>query len=299
MREASLKVSIGLPVYNGENYLQEALCSILIQTFPDFEIIISDNASTDRTAEICRAYAAKDKRIRYYRNQTNLGASKNFNRVFELSRGMYFRWAAYDDLLARQTVERCVEVLDREPEVVLCYPKTINIDEKGDIIDYYEDDFGFSSPDPRRRFHDLLHRIYRYNCNAMFGLIRRSALEETSLIGSYHSSDKILLAQLVLRGQFREVPEYLFFKRFHPGVSTAVSKTEREFAEWHDTSRRDRPAFPMLKRSAEFVRSIRNSPLTWREKVYCYGYLASFYLLEKARWKLYGEQIKKRAHSAA
>jgi glycosyltransferase involved in cell wall biosynthesis len=89
------RVSIGLPVFNGEKYLAEALDSILSQTYRDFKLIISDNASTDRTEQICREYAAKDRRIRYYRNEKNIGAPKNFNRVFELSSGKYFRWDAF------------------------------------------------------------------------------------------------------------------------------------------------------------------------------------------------------------
>ncbi len=75
-------VSIGLPVYNGDNFLAEAIDSILRQTMEDFELIISDNASTDRTEEICREYAAGDSRIRYYRNESNLGAMANYNLVF-------------------------------------------------------------------------------------------------------------------------------------------------------------------------------------------------------------------------
>jgi glycosyltransferase involved in cell wall biosynthesis len=89
------RLSIGMPVFNGEKYLKEALDSILAQTYSDFELLISDNASTDRTEQICREYAAKDRRIRYYRNEKNIGAPKNFNRVFELSSGKYFRWATF------------------------------------------------------------------------------------------------------------------------------------------------------------------------------------------------------------
>jgi len=118
------KVSIGLPVYNGENYLRNALESILDQTFRDFEVIISDNASTDRTGEICREYAAKDPRIRYCRNDRNLGAAGNFNRAFELSSGEYFKWAAHDDVIERDFLSSCVSVLDEDPSVVACFAMT-------------------------------------------------------------------------------------------------------------------------------------------------------------------------------
>src|SRR5437867_8743488 len=133
------RVNIGMPVYNGERFLEEAIDSMLNQSFKDFELIISDNASTDRTQEICRAYLARDRRIRYFQNQTNLGATANFNRVFELSSGEYFKLANADDLSAPDLLAKCVAVLDAHPEVVLCYPKTTIIDENGDMIRQYED----------------------------------------------------------------------------------------------------------------------------------------------------------------
>ena len=127
------RVSIGLPVYNGEKFIREAIDSIFSQTFEDFELIISDNGSTDRTQQICQAYAAQDLRIRYYRNKKNIGAARNYNLVFELASGEYFKWAAHDDLCAPEYLERCVEILDRDPDVVLCYPKTSIIDEHGEF----------------------------------------------------------------------------------------------------------------------------------------------------------------------
>lgn len=115
------RVSIGMPVYNGEPFLRETLDAILAQTFRDFELIISDNASTDATEQICREYAAQDKRISYSRNQQNIGASANFNRVFKLSSGEYFKWSAADDLHASDFLAKCVEILDRDRSVVLCH----------------------------------------------------------------------------------------------------------------------------------------------------------------------------------
>src|ERR1051326_2036095 len=106
------RVSIGLPVYNGQQFLEEAINSLLAQTYSDFELIISDNASTDATEQICRAHAAADPRIRYYRNDKNRGPVWNLNRVFELARGELFKWAAHDDVCAPTLVERCVEVLE-------------------------------------------------------------------------------------------------------------------------------------------------------------------------------------------
>ncbi len=127
------RVSVGLTVYNGEPFLAETLDSLLAQTFEDFELIICDNASTDRTAEIVGDYAARDARIRYVRHPRNFGASGNERRAFALSRAPYFRWSGADDLYAPESIARCVEVLDRDPRVVLTYPKAKFIDDRGRV----------------------------------------------------------------------------------------------------------------------------------------------------------------------
>ena len=129
------RVSIGLPVYNGERYLEQALNSILGQTYTDFELIISDNASSDRTKAICEEFRSKDQRIRYYRNEVNLGAGPNHDLVFRRSKGKYFKWFGYDDLIAPNFLSRCIEILDRYHTVVLCTPKTKIIDEYVSIHD--------------------------------------------------------------------------------------------------------------------------------------------------------------------
>src|SRR5260370_42097820 len=97
MNSSSPKVSIGFPVYNGENYVANALTRLLEQDFQDFELVICDNASTDRTQEIRLAFAHQDDRIRYFRNDRNIGLAANHARTFQLANGKYFKWAAHDD----------------------------------------------------------------------------------------------------------------------------------------------------------------------------------------------------------
>ena len=128
MNDRIPKVSIGMPVLNGENYIEPAIRSILAQTYSDFELIISDNASQDRTEEICLYYAKKDRRIRYHRNDSNIGAARNFNRTVELAKGQYFKWAAHDDTLAPEYLEKCLEVLEQDESLILCFPEN-NISE--------------------------------------------------------------------------------------------------------------------------------------------------------------------------
>ena len=128
-------VSIGVPVYNGERYLADALTAISDQTYPNFEVIVSDNASTDLTQEICEEFTRSDDRFRVVRHEENLGASPNFNYVVHEAKGPYFKWATDDDLIAPTFLETCVAALDAAPaDVALVYPKTILIDEDGNEI---------------------------------------------------------------------------------------------------------------------------------------------------------------------
>ena len=272
------RVSIGLPVYNGERYIEEALRSILAQTYADFELIVVDNASTDRTRHICLSYAARDRRVRYYRNPENLGVARNYNRALQLARGAYFRWAAYDDLLAPGNLIRCVEILDGRPDVVLCYPRTINIDGSGAALGEYRDDFSFAQPRAHVRFRHLMQRSVDYDCNALYGLIRTDVLRKTGMMGDFHSADRVLLAELVLRGGFHEVPEFLFYHRFHDSISTSREKTAAEWAAWFNPARPARRAFPRFRRALEFVRAVRRTGIPAGERYACYVSVAQFYL---------------------
>lgn len=267
-----------MPVYNGELFLKESLDSILAQTFRDFELIVSDNGSTDRTQEICKAYAAKDQRIRYYRNEQNLGAAWNQSRVAELSRGEYFKWAHHDDVCALELLEKCVEVLDSNPSVVLCYPKTIIIDEHGQHIEKYFDGFNLRSPRPHERF-EQYHNLVRYGhkCHPFHGMIRANTLKTTSLVGGYPSSDLILLGELVLHGEFYETPEYLFFKRDHPNTSVRAHRAFRERIAWYDPAKKGQLHLTRWKWFFEYLAAIRRVPMNWGEKVRCYVQMVKWF----------------------
>ena len=204
------RVSIGMPVYNAENYLGEAIESLLAQTFQDFELIISDNASTDRTEAICREYAARDPRIRYERQAENQGAARNFNHVFERARGPYFKWAAHDDLHSPTFLARCVEVLDRSPDVVWCHPRSTHVGPDGKPLpETAARDVSYSaalSPTsraseaasagrsacpptresryPHQRFRAVL--LASDSCIDVYGLIRRKTMSETMLHLPYY-----------------------------------------------------------------------------------------------------------------
>ncbi len=200
------KTSIGLYVFNGEKYLEDAIASILGQTESDFEIVISDNASTDRTAEISQSF--HDSRIRFYSSDVNRGASWNHSRVFELSRGRYFKWAAYDDILQPEFLEACLEALERDPEVVLAYTDIEAINSEGLSQSAFSLPVNPTGASAHWRFGQLMLR--KHACQHVFGVIRRDALEKTDLIGPFIGSDRVLLTHLALLGRFERIPKPLF-----------------------------------------------------------------------------------------
>lgn len=262
-------LSIGLPVYNGENYLREALDSLVGQTFRDLEIVISDNASTDSTGAICQQYMQKDPRIRYYRNETNLGVARNFNRVCDLARGRYFKWASHDDLHAPTFLERCVAVLERDPGVVLCYSRTAIIDQEGRIVRRHDGRLRSDAPEAHVRFHDLL---VNYLVFEIFGVMRMEVLrKEVPAYGNFGHSDGVLLARLGLEGRFHEIPEYLSFNREHEEKSAHKYSTYRDYTVWLDPAKAGRILLPRWRMGYEFVGAVHRSSLGFRARALCYA----------------------------
>ncbi len=275
MTEKTPLVTIGIPVYQAEKYLAETLDSVLAQTYTRLEIIISDNASTDRTPAICAAYAARDKRIRYLRHPLNMGAAYNFNCQVEMARGKYFKWTAYDDPLAPTLVEKCVTVLESCPEAIMSYGRTILIDGNGGLIEYHQDNFDLRAPRPAVRLRQAL--VSSAWCHPVFGLIRTTVLKRTGKIGNYASSDKVLLYELAINGQCHELPEHLAYRRLHQQNSTSVNRTDEEMAYWFDPHNRRRLLTPRWRRLKETGKAIQRAPLTPADKLACYKELGRFY----------------------
>jgi glycosyltransferase involved in cell wall biosynthesis len=212
------RVSIAVPAYNCEKYIAQSLESLLGQSYGDFELVISDNASTDGTEAVCRRFAAQDKRVRYVRRTENIGGPGNFRYVFSLCSGEYHKWSTADDYWHPEFLKEAVAVLDQRPDVVLCYPKTRKIDLEGATLSDYDDRLHLIDDSPRTRFRQLYERIGL--CNAHLGLIRREAMLKTQLIGSHRASDVDFLGEMALLGKFWLLPEIRFFRRFHPESSS-------------------------------------------------------------------------------
>ena len=256
------RVSIGLPVYNGERHLAQTLQSIAAQTFGDFELFICDNASTDTTGEIARAFAAGDPRMRYVRHATNIGLGRNFRSGLERATGEYFKWATHDDPLGPEFLARCIDVLDRDPSVVLAYPRTKLIDAAGAVISEYDNRLHLPYAAASERF-AALHRRLR-QCNAQLGVIRTEVLRRIAPYGTYVASDICLLAELTLYGKFWEVPEFLFFRRFHEDASS--HKSSAELQVYYEPSRPPRFSMRTWRHMWEHALAVNRAPLPILEK---------------------------------
>lgn len=283
------KVSLGLPVFNGENFIRQAIESILAQTYRDFELVISDNCSTDGTREICDKYRLADRRIRLLVNPMNMGAGWNQNRVMQLAEGEYFKLCAHDDILHPRMLERCVEALDRNPAASLAFTTTTFIDAEGREIEVFRPDTtGYDSALPHVRFHARTSRVRmplpfcRRRCDdvvpAIFGLIRMSALRQTPLFGAYPAADHILVAQLALLGPFVRVPEALFFNRRHARQSVEAHRNMQEQAQWWDPSKAGAVTFPDWRLVREYAASVaryRHLLTPWQQ-FQCYKAVAAY-----------------------
>lgn len=268
------RLSIGLPVYNGERFMRFSLDSLLAQTFTDFELIISDNASNDETMRICQDYASRDPRIRYHRNIENIGAAANFNHVFDLARGELFKWAASDDIISPDFIERCVKALDDDPDVVLAYSKVDRINSSGEIDGAYDYPMRVNHPAPHIRFSDLI--LVNHFCVAVFGVIRRDVLENTPRIGKYVGSDRVLLAELGLRGKLYETQDYLFHRRDHPQASGRMFNIYNRLA-WFDPARRQSINLVNWNVGLEYQRALRRVDLPRSERNMAYRALMRWY----------------------
>jgi glycosyltransferase involved in cell wall biosynthesis len=278
-------VAVGMPVYNGDKRIALTLDSILAQTFGDFELIISDNASTDRTEEICRDYAGRDSRIRYIRNPENLGASRNYNRVFEVSRGgKYLRWAAHDDLLAPTCLEKHKKALDEGPDsAVMSITLRRYISwEDGHLIGTAYDcvagvstEAGYAPGQPLERmdrfddidFKKLLRMAGGWFPIPAFGMIKTEALKKTHLLQPFPGADLVMTAELRFLGEFLCVPEELYFQRLHPIEGWTHRRNRKEEAAWFNPRSRGTLLPHRANLYYQYSKSILRSPISFGQKM--------------------------------
>jgi glycosyltransferase involved in cell wall biosynthesis len=267
------RLTIGLPVYNGEKYLTASLDSLLGQSYEDFELIISDNASTDGTAEICRRYATADSRIQYFRQPHNIGCAPNHNFVISKASGELFKGAAHDDLYAPDLLQRCVEALDRYPHAVLAHSWSAVIDHTGAVTGLVEYPVETDAARASERLRSMLFDGWGDDES---GVVRMNVLRRTPLHESYHFADRTFTAELALHGPFHIIPDRLYFRRQHGEQAGAIPGVRARCANL-DPRRGNRLLHPVARLYAEYllgyIRAVSRAPLSLGEKAECYRIL--------------------------
>ncbi len=278
-----VNVSIGLPVFNGGEFLEPTLKSILSQTYDDYELIISDNASTDATQEICESYAGRDKRIKYTRLESNIGAAPNYNRVFDLASGKYFKWAAHDDLLRPEFLETCVRAFEScTDRPVLIYPTSEFIDDRGEYLRSDTDRMHSVSRFASVRAFQILQSMNLIV--SIFGLFDRERLATTQLIGSYVGSDYVLMFETSLRGKIVRLDGTpLFQRRIHQGSSRRANVSKEDALRWFDPGATSNLSIRQ-KLYLEYAKSIfRSGDLSMGSKLVCFVAMVLSVSLRRAR----------------
>jgi glycosyltransferase involved in cell wall biosynthesis len=291
-------VSIGLPVHNGARYLQGAIESVLAQTSDDFELVISDNASTDATMDIARSFARADRRVRYERLETNIGPVGNHNRCVELTRGRYFMWLASDDLLGPTLLERCTEALEQEPAAATAFPRLVYIDDAGAVSGQQTTpDLSLLADDPGDRAWEMVrHELAGVEVfSTFYSLMRREVLDRTRLHGTFVAADQVLLFELALAGKLVQVDGAEFLRRIHDESSMVEFRTPEERAVWYGSGRRGGIPLVHWRLFAEHQLAVLRSGAPLKSKARAHAAVAYRFAHE---WRNLGGDFKDAARAA-
>lgn len=284
MVTASPLVTVGIPIYNGQKHLEKAVASLLAQSLTDFELLIADNASTDRTPEICAELARSDPRVRVIRHPRNIGAPRNWNCLVHEARGRYFKWASANDRCSPLLLEKCVQALEADAGAVLSYGRTQLTDDDDRPIEVYAGDIDVSMPRASDRFVAVCMRMNLNN--AMCGVIRTDVLRRTGMDRLYPSGDMALTSELALHGRILLLPDVLLYRRHAPGSFTSMLDP-LQIQRMYDPEARRPMKLIRVRRHADNFACIARAPIDWREKARAAS--TALRLLAWDRQRLWGE----------
>ncbi len=269
MNQSSALVTIGMPAYNGGRYLAKALDSLLAQDYQSWELVISDDCSTDDTEQVARAYAGGDGRIRYVRQTTNLGEMANFNFALSQARGSYFMWAADHDMWQPTFISRCVAALEAKPEAVLAYPQSLLVDEDGAVVEEMDDQIDLEQTSALDRYKHLIWRLSI--CNMIYGVARRDAMVAAGGYRDVLAPDRLVLARLALQGTILRTGGFLYLRRRNRPAETPDGARLRQLADLNPATAAERTAMPAprLFRALRdlHLQAVRESSLSFSEKL--------------------------------
>jgi hypothetical protein len=290
MKTEAPLVSIGLPVYNGENFVAEAIQCVLDQTFSDWELIICDNCSTDRTLLICCQFAERDSRIRVHQNARNMGVCFNYSEVFRLSRGQYFKWMAHDDLFAPRFVETCIQELEKHDDVVLAFTKMCYVDAGGRVLRRQASELSVLGPTAESRAKQFLASAAQSTdfLWLAYGVVRRDVLQQSGSMGLYAGSDHVMLFKIALLGCMKQIEEEMFLRREHSEASTCKrGSTVRERAKFAYADDNRRLILPWCRMLKEHLIGVLKTRIPFWSKLGCIIAVVRRFL---AAWKFFVEE---------
>lgn len=265
------RISIGMPAYNAAATIGAAIAALLAQSFGDFELIVSDNASTDATRDVAEDLARRDGRIRYIRHPVNIGANLNYSHAFKCARGEFFKWASSSDWCAPTFLERCLQALLPRADAVLAAPRTRLFEGDPSSFRDYAHDIEILDDTPSQRLSHLMSALHLNN--AVNGLIRSAALRGTDLIAPYIGADVVLMGHLALLGKILRVDEGLYYRRMEVSTSTALQDADAK-RRHHYPKMSARTLFQASKRYWGWLRSATAAPMSVAERWRVYRYVA-------------------------
>lgn len=275
--ESRPMVSFAIPVRNGERFLGRALESILAQDFDDFEVIVCDNASTDGTGELVRGFVQRDPRVRYTRNEENIGQIENFNRVYELSRGEFFRWMGADDWLEPDFTSKCVAALKARQDAIGVTTQWRYVDDQNhvDILDVSGP--RVDAPTASQRLHlvfSIFHSRQQILFDPIYSLIRRDALERTEMLSISRWTDRLLAVELCIQGSFCHLDEVLSARR------NSRDPRSVRLPRYHDRLKeKERGHRWMLYMG--YAKIVNHASLAMRQKFHCWSLIFIFWLRDE------------------
>lgn len=261
--DAAPLVSVGVFLFNEERFVRESLGALLEQDYPNLEFIISDNCSTDNTAEICRELTAADERVHFVRQENNIGAAANSIQVLKQARGRYFMWASGHDLWSANLITECVKALEARPTAAIAYADSSWIGADGEALDKLSASYDTSGMNDISRF----FIAFWGNMHPILGLIRMEYLQEIPKIHECAGTDQIVLAELAFMGEFLLIHSAHWSRRQPRDEETHKEKirryTGKEFrlaGSWIDR------LFPLLRLPLELTRVVLRSQLSLVER---------------------------------
>jgi hypothetical protein len=261
-------ITVGLPVHNSESMVAGAIESVLQQDVPDVRVLVADNASTDLTEDVCREIAARDSRVRYVRHPVDIGMIPNFRWLADTADGEWFAWLSADDRMLTGFLRACVDALERDPGVLLAMTRLadVDLDDAASRPVPVVQPLATDAPVASVRFRGLMGD---HQCLPQFGVYRLSVLRRIRPYSWTAEGDRVLLAELALRGRIVEIPEVLYHRGIHSAQSMQVRSSTERLALMYPPKAGAIP-FPAWRLGGELARAVWEAPLSAAEKAVCW-----------------------------